>query len=111
MTGRIAIGAAGSAMLALAFAGTPSAAAPARSPIPSDVSPAACGAGDLREPGIQGEVPAGQTPNYNCGVRLIGQLALSGSVAATGSCAYVRVRGTQDDSQLSVIDMRNPARP
>ena len=75
------------------------------------ISPALCGAGDVREPGIQGELPAGQTAHYNCGVKVIGQLPLVGSVAATGKCAYVRVRGTQDDSQISVIDMSNPTRP
>ena len=46
------------------------------------ISPALCAAGDVREPGIQGEVPAGQTPNYNCGVKMIGQLPVSGSGAA-----------------------------
>ena len=81
---------------------------------PAGASPALCGAGDTPEPGVQGEVAAGLTPNYNCGVRLIGQLPVSGSVTATGRCAYVRARGpagTQDNSQISVIDVSNPARP
>jgi hypothetical protein len=75
------------------------------------ISPALCGAGDTREPGIQGEVPAGQTANYNCGVRLIGELPKVGNVQGVGStCAYVRSRG-QNDSQISIIDMSDPTRP
>src|ERR1700741_5312295 len=71
------------------------------------VSPALCGAGDAREPGIQGEVPAGQTANYNCGVKLVGQLPIVGNVAGAGKCVYVRARGqagTPDGSRISVID-------
>jgi hypothetical protein len=77
-------------------------------------SPALCARSDVREPGIQGEVPAGATPNYNCGLTLVGRLPVSGNVAGTGTCAYVRARGpgfTQDDTTISVIDVRNPARP
>lgn len=88
-------------------------AATARRPA-GGVSPATCGAGDVREPGIQGEVPAGAAPNYNCGVRLIGQLAISGNVAGAGKCVYVRARGqgfTQDAALVSVIDVTNPQRP
>ena len=43
----------------------------AGSPQDKGVSPALCGRGDIPEPGIQGEVPSGQTANYNCGVKLI----------------------------------------
>lgn len=78
------------------------------------VSPALCGAGDAREPGVQGEVPAGQTASYNCGVKLIGQLPIVGNVAGAGKCVYVRARGqagTPDDSQISVIDVSNPTKP
>ena len=82
--------------------GAPAAAAP----VANGVSPALCGAGDTREPGIQGEVPAGQTAHYNCGVRLIGQLPLVGNVQGVGKCAYVRSAGT-----VHVIDMTDPARP
>lgn len=66
---------------------TPPAARPA-----SGVSPALCGRGAVPEPGIQGEVPAGQKAAYHCGVRVIGQLAVAGSVAGTGRCPYVRAR-------------------
>jgi hypothetical protein len=78
------------------------------------ISPALCDGTDVREPGIQGEVPAGQTANYNCGVKLVGQLSISGNVAATGKCAYVRSRSQaspQNDGQVHVIDVSNPARP
>lgn len=99
-------------------------------------SPALCGRGDVREPGIQGEVPAGVTDwKYNCGVRLIGQLPLRGNVQGVGKCAYVRVSaprtrptipgpgveitpgrgGTFDrdavTATIHVIDVSNPARP
>ncbi|WP_298197577.1 hypothetical protein, partial [Novosphingobium sp.] len=68
----------------------------------------------MREPGIQGEVPAGQSPSYNCGVRLLGQLPIAGSVAGTGRCVYVRSRGqggTPDESQIYVIDVHDPKKP
>ena len=88
------------------------------------MSPALCGAGDLREPGIQGEVAAGQTANYNCGVKLVGQLPRAGNVQGFGTCAYVRPRGPigpaptdqpgrvgQGGGQVFVIDVRDPAHP
>ena len=70
------------------------------------ISPALCGPGDSPEPGIQGEVPAGQTANYNCGVKLIGQLPRSGNVQGAGQCAYVRSAGN-----VYVIDMKDPTMP
>jgi hypothetical protein len=78
----------------------------AGSPHDKGVSPALCGRGDIPEPGIQGEVPSGQTANYNCGVKLVGQLALTGNVQGTGKCAYVRTKGT-----VHVIDMSDPSKP
>ena len=78
------------------------------------ISPALCGRNDIREPGIQGEVPAGQTANYNCGVKVIGQLPIVGNVHGTGKCAYVRPRGqggTPNEAQISVIDVSNPTKP
>src|SRR3974377_2244185 len=68
------------------------------------ISPALCGPGDIAEPGIQGAVPAGQTANYNCGVKLVGQLARVGNVQGAGQCAYVRSGGN-----VFVIDMSDPA--
>jgi hypothetical protein len=72
----------------------------------SGISPALCGPGDTREPGIQGEVPAGQTANYNCGVKLVGELPRVGNVQGAGRCAYVRSSGN-----VFVIDMTDPTKP
>jgi hypothetical protein len=72
----------------------------------SGISPAQCGSDDVREPGIQGEVPAGQTAQYNCGVRLVGQLPVVGAVQGDGACAYVR-----SGNQVHVIDVSEPAKP
>jgi hypothetical protein len=84
------------------------AAAPAKG-----VSPALCGAGDVREPGIQGDVPrgtlaAGQIPNFNCGVRLVGQLPIGGNVQGVGKCAYVRPRGA---NVVNIVDVSDPTKP
>ena len=70
------------------------------------ISPALCGKGDVQEPGIQGDVPAGQTANYNCGVKLVGQLPRIGNVQGVGKCAYVRSRG-----EVFVIDVSKPTKP
>lgn len=69
-------------------------------------SPALCGPTDNREPGIQGDVPAGSTPNYNCGLTLVGQLPVIGAVQGAGKCAYVR-----SGNQVYVVDVSNPAQP
>lgn len=71
-------------------------------------SPALCGPGDMPEPGIQGDVPAGvRTGSYNCGVRLVGQIPqLSGTVQGIGKCAYVRTGRV-----VNVIDVSDPAKP
>lgn len=109
---RLLTGAVAVALLANAGSATPAFSAPSTEP--AGLSPALCGKGDTREPGIQGEVPAGQTASYNCGVKLIGQLPVVGSVAATGTCAYVRARGmgpTPEEGHISVIDLRDPAKP
>ena len=104
--------------------------------VPKGPSPALCGPGDVKEPGIQGDVPAGLTNwKYNCGVRLVGQLPLRGNVQGVGKCAYVRVstqrarpmipgpgaqitpgQGRTFDREavtamIHVIDVSNPARP
>src|SRR5579862_3482704 len=70
------------------------------------ISPALCGPGDAAEPGIQGEVPAGQKANYNCGLKLVGELPRSGNVQGSGTCAYVR-----SGSSVFVVDVTNPAKP
>ncbi|MFT3930284.1 MAG: hypothetical protein QM709_08310 [Spongiibacteraceae bacterium] len=84
---------------------------PDRGDSKNGVSPALCGEGDIREPGIQGEVPAGQTPNYNCGVKVVGKAPLVGSVAAIAQCAYVRPFVGQNDGTVYVVDVSNPANP
>lgn len=92
-------------------------AGPTRAQAPRQIagaSPALCGSGDMREPGIQGEVPAGQTAAYNCGVKVIGELPVVGNVAGTGKCAYVRSGGGGGDpspSVISVIDVSDPTKP
>lgn len=93
--------------LALALAGTPALAQVAAPAPAKGVSPAACAAGDIREPGIQGDVPAGATANYNCGVRLVGQLPRVGNVQGVGKCVYVRSRG----GEVFVVDVSDPAKP
>ncbi|TCM16601.1 hypothetical protein EDF56_107180 [Novosphingobium sp. PhB165] len=78
------------------------------------VSPALCGAGDVREPGIQGEVPTGQTASYNCGVKVLGSLPVVGNVAGVGQCAYVRTGGqggAPGPIEITVIDVRDPKKP
>jgi hypothetical protein len=70
-------------------------------------SPALCGPNDIREPGIQGEVPLGATPNYNCGVTLVGQIPGGGAVQGNGICAYRRSPG----NLIDVINVSDPANP
>src|SRR5262245_38645196 len=95
---------------ALALLATPSSGRAADAPAARGASPALCGAEDTREPGIQGDVPAGATANYNCGVRLVGQLPRVGNVQGVGTCAYVRVRDGQT-AQVYVVDVSDPANP
>src|SRR5215831_1832450 len=78
----------------------------AENPQVKGTSPALCGSDDTREPGIQGDVPAGQTANYNCGLKLVGQPARVGNVQGTGKCAYVRSGGN-----VFVVDVSDPAKP
>lgn len=70
------------------------------------VSPALCSFGDIPEPGIQGEVPAGEVANYHCGISLLSQLPRSGNVQGFGTCAYVR-----EGNEVFVIDVADPANP
>src|SRR5262249_17824022 len=99
-------------LIAMALAGTamPGMAAPAKKAMAGVLatSPALCGVGDIKEPGIQGDVPADvKVGSYNCGVRLVGELPLVGNVAGVGKCAYVRTRGT-GGQVVHVIDVSNP---
>lgn len=72
------------------------------------VSPARCGPGDVPEPGIQGDVPPGTTPSWNCGVSLVGQIpgTPSSAVQGYGTCAYQR-----SGLSINVIDVSDPANP
>lgn len=107
---RLAAGAAALALLAAPLPAAAGAPGPAAA-IDTGKSPASCAAGDLREPGLQGEVPAGQKAGYNCGLKMLASLPVAGSVAGTGSCAYVRSWGNQQDSKITVIDVSDPKKP
>lgn len=100
----------GAALLAGAALLLSAASAPVEAAVPAaakGVSPALCGPGDVREPGIQGDVPAGLNGwQFQCGVRLVGQLPRVGNVQGYGKCAYVRASGN-----VYVIDVSDPAKP
>lgn len=87
------------------------AAAPEAAPV-AGASPALCAPGDPnREPGIQGDVPSGSEPAWDCGVRAIGHLpGADGAMAVAGTCAYTG-GGKEDGTGVRVIDVRNPTRP
>ena len=75
--------------------------------VPANVSPAACGANDTPEPGIQGEVPRGSTPAWECGIEIVGSLlGASGPLTVAGDCAY-----TGGSAGVNVIDIREPQAP
>jgi LVIVD repeat len=96
----------GSVILGGAVAGTSGGARKPAGQTADGRSPALCGPQDTPEPGIQGEVPAGATANYNCGLTLVGQLSTTGSVQGAGHCAYVR-----SGASIHVIDVSDPAHP
>jgi len=92
-----------------------------------------CGAGDLPETGIQGDVPKADQDSgraelgYNCGLSLVGHEVLdadgrtptgNANMAWAGDCAYVAGRGTLfGDPQptpgdgVAVIDVSDPTAP
>ena len=76
-----------------------------------DASPALCAPGDPNpEPGVQGDVPEGVTPAWDCGVRPIGFLAgANGSMAVAEHCAYTGA-GLVGDG-VRVIDVSDPTAP
>lgn len=100
-------GAASVASLALIVAATPSHGQDRALTPPRGVSPAVCGPGDTPESGIQGDVPAGATPSYSCGVRRVGQLPRPGNVQGVGQCVYIRSRG----GEVLVVDVSDAANP
>jgi hypothetical protein len=79
-------------------------------------SASGCGPLDLPETGLQGEVPlrdqlSGRAAHgYNCGLALVGHVALSGAAANlawAGHCAYVASTG----SGINVVDVGDPQHP
>jgi hypothetical protein len=78
-------------------------------------SPALCATGDTPEPGMQGEVPAGLTPEWNCGVREVGQLAgANGAMAVAAHCAYTGgglENAPSGNTGVRVIDVSDPTQP
>ncbi len=107
---RFKVKALASLLSALLFVGMGAPAQARVQPREAGVSPALCGAGDVKEPGIQGETPAGQTASYNCGVRLMGQAPVGGNVQGFGNCAYVRSRPPAE-VQITVVDVSDPTKP
>jgi hypothetical protein len=76
----------------------------------------ACGKLDLPETGLQGEVPARDQVTgralrgYNCGLALVGRVALPGpaaNMAWAGHCAFVATTG----SGIMVVDVSDPRHP
>ncbi len=66
------------------------------------------------EPGIQGDVPSGTTPAWDCGVQSIGFLeGANGAMAVAGTCAYTGTGAPIGPSELGVrvIDVSDPTNP
>jgi hypothetical protein len=73
---------------------------------------------DQAEPGMQGEVPAGQDPHWKCGVRIIGSVEeANGEMAVAGHCAYTGGGADETDevdevhAGVRVIDVSDPTAP
>ncbi|HVV37259.1 MAG TPA: hypothetical protein VHC63_11695 [Acidimicrobiales bacterium] len=75
-----------------------------------------CGRNDRPETGVQGEVPLRDQldgralQGYNCGLALVGHVALKGAsanMAWAGHCAYVATVG----EGVNVVDVSNPQHP
>jgi hypothetical protein len=90
-------------------------------------SPARCGAHDLPETGLQGDVPRADQDSgraargYNCGLALVGHNDLGGrggnaNMAWSGNCAYVAGSGEGTvsgigGSGVAVVDVSDPRHP
>ena len=83
---------------------------------PAEVPASLCGARDLPETGIQGDVPLADQlsgradQGYNCGLALIGHDPLGGrggnaNMAWSGDCAYIAGDG------VAVLDVSDPTHP
>ena len=84
--------------------------------IRSEAGPSRCGALDQPETGLQGEVPLADQASgralqgYNCGLALVGHVALQGAsanMAWAGHCAFVASTG----SGINVVDVSDPRNP
>lgn len=84
--------------------------------VPAAHAASACGALDLPETGIRGEVPKADQNSgraergYNCGIALVGYDNLGGrggnaNMAWSGNCAYISGDG------VAVVDVRDPVHP
>lgn len=78
-------------------------------------SPALCAEGDPNpEPGIQGDVPQGTSPEWDCGVTEIGYLpGANGAMAVADHCAYTGVGSSAGpgESGVRVLDVSDPSDP
>lgn len=83
---------------------------------PSGARTSTCGRLDRPETGLQGEVPLADqvsgraAQGYNCGLALVGHVALPGAsanMAWAGHCAYVATSG----SGINVVDVSDPVHP
>jgi hypothetical protein len=81
-------------------------------------SPALCVENDPnREPSIQGDVPSGSNPEWDCGVQAIGFLPdASGAMAVAGDCAYTgggadATPEEETHAGVRVIDVSDPRQP
>jgi hypothetical protein len=84
--------------------------------VPSGARTSGCGSLDRPETGLQGEVPIADqvsgraAQGYNCGLALVGHVALPGAsanMAWAGHCAYVATSG----SGINVVDVSDPGHP
>lgn len=83
---------------------------------PASAKATLCGARDLPETGLQGDVPLADQlsgradQGYNCGLALLGYSSLGGrgsnaNMAWSGDCAYIAGPG------VAVVDVRDPQHP
>jgi hypothetical protein len=75
-------------------------------------SPALCAPGDPNpEPGLQGDVPIGAAPDWDCGVSPVGFLGgANGAMAVAGHCAYTG-GGLASGAGVRVIDVSDETKP
>ena len=101
------------AAIALVCAGLATATVAVSDTHPPEPSPALCAPGDPNpEPGIQGDVPDGSDPAWDCGVRPVGFLeGANGAMAVASHCAYTGGDALGMKPGVRVIDVSDPTRP